>query len=231
MCELRAYPWPNVALEKVVTPYHTSSDVSVDSSKTGKKILKEKNLYQDVSSQEAISFDAPSGENAYLSVDLLQSMFINMVTFLGVSAPLGDPVSTLSDGVELWVGDDPVPTNNIQYGTADRKFELPVNAFGQYVFLRKAVPDAELGVALLMAFSDCDCRGVVWSHTDNVGFPMNIAVGATGQGTLPEIHSLATTETPECDSFDCFPLREELKLDDGSADGAPLPSFMTWDGL
>ena len=131
-----------------------------------------------------------------------------------------------SENMELRVGDSLTPTENPQFGdTFNYAGEVPVNAYGEHVFVRRG--DGEtLALTSVMVFSDCDCRGVTWGDSRITGFPMELEVGETASGQiLSHIHSMSSTETPDCSSSDCLPTFDILL-----ADGSPRPTFMTYDG-
>jgi len=74
-----------------------------------------------------------------------------------------------------------------------------------------------------MVFSDCDCRDVSWDTSGTTGFPMELEVGETASGQIPNVHTMSSTETPTCISSDCSTSVEVLL-----ADGSPLPDFITY---
>ena len=76
---------------------------------------------------------------------------------------------------------------------------------------------------MVVVFSDCDCRGVLWDISGTLGFPINVVVNGVGFGTIPIVYSMPVTDTPECTAAMCAPTAT-LTL----SDGTPLPAFMTY---
>jgi len=71
----------------------------------------------------------------------------------------GSGIASQSTNVELYVGDSPIPTQNMKVGgPVDRIWPFKVSAHGKYVFLRRTDQGSELGITQVIVFSDCDCR-------------------------------------------------------------------------